>query len=344
LAAPVRITQIDPAADTAGLRACYQVHLACAESDDPAGPPWPWSPFRAWCELGWNGEPRQIWLSCDDGGEPTGYSLLELPDRDNTNRAYLVLSVRPERRRTGIGTALLRHCTAQARLAGRELLDGMTVADPTSAGSAFAASISATAGQLEIRRELRVEAGLPGRLRELKAEASPHTSGYSLVKLTGPGPESMSDQLARVVGAINDAPREHPGQEAAVWDADRIRAADRTLALSGERRYTVLARHDASGELAAITAVHVSPEQPAFGFQGLTAVTREHRGHRLGLAVKVALMEWMAEAEPQVERVTTFNAADNKHMIAINEALGFQVTGEFRSWEADVPGLDRNSE
>lgn len=52
-------------------------------------------------------------------------------------------------------------------------------------------------------------------------------------------------------------------------------------------------------------------------------VAREHRGHRLGLLIKTAMLQWLATAEPQVQRIETGNAAGNKHMIAINERLGF---------------------
>ncbi len=336
LAARVRITRIDPAVEQDSVRMCYQIERECAEADDPVAPPWPWSTFRGWCAMGFTGEPRQVWLASDDDGESAGWSLLELPDRDNTSGASLVLSVRPAQRGAGVGTRLLRHCAEQARLADRKLMHGETLADPKSAGSEFATTIGGRPGLLEIRRELRVDAGLPGRLREHGAQAVAHTGGYSLVSLTGPIPEPLVEQFARIVAAGEDAPRDE-GREAEVWDADRIRASDRSLALRGDVRYTVVARHEASDQLAAMTSLAVAPELPQFGFQGLTAVGREHRGHRLGLAVKVAMLELLAEREPRVERVMTFNAADNAHMIAINAALGFAVTGEFRSWQLDLP-------
>jgi RimJ/RimL family protein N-acetyltransferase len=59
-----------------------------------------------------------------------------------------------------------------------------------------------------------------------------------------------------------------------------------------------------------------------------TVVTRKHRGHRLGLLVKIAMMEWLATTEPQLERITTWNAEVNEHMIAINEAMGYTVFGQ----------------
>ena len=59
-----------------------------------------------------------------------------------------------------------------------------------------------------------------------------------------------------------------------------------------------------------------------------TVVTRKHRGHRLGLLVKIAMLELLATAEPQLERIATWNAQANEHMIAVNEALGYTILGQ----------------
>ncbi len=61
-----------------------------------------------------------------------------------------------------------------------------------------------------------------------------------------------------------------------------------------------------------------------------------HRGHRLGLLVKVVMLEWLTEAEPAIRRILTGNAGANAHMIAINERLGFAVVDTYRSWELDL--------
>ena len=89
--------------------------------------------------------------------------------------------------------------------------------------------------------------------------------------------------------------------------------------------YTIAALHAASGEMAALTDVEADPESPQWGFQLLTAVTRPHRGHRLGLLVKTAMLQWLAVAEPGLERIVTGNAAVNQHMITINEQLGYEL-------------------
>ena len=59
----------------------------------------------------------------------------------------------------------------------------------------------------------------------------------------------------------------------------------------------------------------------------------DHRGHRLGLAVKCALTRAIQENFPEAEYVRTQNAETNAPMVAINEAMGFEihtVEGEFQ--------------
>ena len=115
------------------------------------------------------------------------------------------------------------------------------------------------------------------------------------------------------------------------------------LRLQGVRAYTVAARHDASGELGGLTQVEVGSERPEWAFQALTAVSRAHRGHRLGLRLKLAMLELLARQEPQVTHLLTGNAETNKHMISINSELGYYVLGKpARSWElpaAQVAGV-----
>jgi hypothetical protein len=79
---------------------------------------------------------------------------------------------------------------------------------------------------------------------------------------------------------------------------------------------------------------------PEWGFQELTAVARPHRGHRLGLRLKLAMLDRLALQEPQLTRIMTGNTAGNDHMIAINEQLGFRVLDRWPCRElgvADVP-------
>ena len=91
--------------------------------------------FRGWLQVGFMGDPRETWL-LEDAAGIGGWYLLELPARDNGHLGHLDLSVRPQRQRHGIGTALLRHAAGRAVASGRELLAGFAWAG--SPGEAFA--------------------------------------------------------------------------------------------------------------------------------------------------------------------------------------------------------------
>ena len=67
--------------------------------------------------------------------------------------------------------------------------------------------------------------------------------------------------------------------------------------------------------------------------QGDTAVARAHRGHRLGLLLKIDMLHWLAEAEPQLEVIETWNQADNAYMINVNEAIGYRLNRIFDTYE-----------
>jgi RimJ/RimL family protein N-acetyltransferase len=155
-------------------------------------------------------------------------------------------------------------------------------------------------------------------------------------------PEEFIEQAAGLYAALNDAPRS-PGSAPEIWDAQRVRERVNGLYPHfGLREYAVAARHEPSGELAALTQVGVDPADPGWGVQMNTTVIRKHRGHRLGLRVKIAMLKLLAAPEPRLERIVTWNAEANKYMIAVNEALGYTVLGQpvtvWRIEGATVPG------
>lgn len=319
----MRIVQLDPADDDA-LRACHEVHKTAAAEDDPREPPMSLAVFRVWLADGWEFNPGEVWwVPGEDSGEAIAWYRLDLPDLENRDRAFVSPVVRPKSRRNGVGRELLRHAADRAAANGRTILAGVAVQD--SAGDAFARSVGAKPGLIEARRMLdlrKVAPGLYARLRETAASAA---AGYTIVSWTGPTPEEYLGLVAAAYNAMNDAPRDE-GWEDDIWDAERVRTrSQRVLHRTDVRGYAVAALHDATGEMAGLTHVEVDPEQPEWGYQGLTAVTRGHRGHRLGLLTKATMLEWLATAEPQIERILTGNAASNQHMIAVNETLGYEL-------------------
>lgn len=314
-------------ADTGSVLECHDVHIAALRADDPGGPAPAAQVFGYSLEYGWAGDPGEVWLA-RAGGALAGWCRLELPDLDHRDLARLTLVVTPDRRRRGIGRELLRHAVARAAAAGgRATLSGAALAG--SAGEAFARASGAIPGITDVRRVLAVRDLSPGRLSELRAEAERSAAGYSLVTWTGLIPPELLGPVARMEQAMEDS----LGGQRGTWDAARVdERSNRMVRTTDVRRYWTGARHDSTGELVAITRLEADPEDPAWGHQGLTAVTVPHRGHRLGLLVKAAMMQWFTTAEPLVERIHTVNSGDNVHMIAINEALGYRTLGPATTW------------
>jgi RimJ/RimL family protein N-acetyltransferase/GNAT superfamily N-acetyltransferase len=337
-----RIERFAPETDPGRVSDCFEILRAANSVDDPDGPPMSRMAFEGWLRTGWIADPRETWFVSAADDTVTGWYLLELPARDNRHLASLQAFVRPDRRRQGFGAALVRHGAGRALADGRSLLSSF--AWEQSVGEAFARSLGATAGIAEIRRVLDLAAVPADRLGELRAAAEPASAGYSLIAWTSPTPERYLDEVAAINRALADAPHD-PSWEPSAWDAERVRETDRRIQLQGVRAYTVAARHDATGELAGLTQVEVPADEPRWAFQGLTAVVRNHRGHRLGLLLKVAMLERLVKAEPDIQRIITGNADGNRYMIAINETLGYRILGRpARGWELPVADvLERTS-
>jgi GNAT superfamily N-acetyltransferase len=330
----MRIVQWNPA-DTEALRGCLEVRRAAQVADDPLGSPKSARVLGGWLRRGYSGDPGEAWFVPGPAGNVLAWYRLALPDLENVDRAMLHLVVHPEHRRRGLGRELLRHAAGRAAADGRVVLTGWVRED--SPGDAFAGWAGATLGQSEIRRVLDLRKVPAAKIAGLRETAARAAAGYSLVSWTGATPEDYLGPLASVINAFADAPRDEGIQEEA-WDVRRVRErGDATMELLGVHGYTVAALHDRSGEMAAMTQLVVDPENPQWGHQALTAVTRPHRGHRLGLLVKAAMLDWLAEAEPQLEQIETGNAASNQHMIAVNETLGYEVAAPaFHSCELGV--------
>jgi GNAT superfamily N-acetyltransferase len=331
----VIIKRFDPESDTGGLRACFDMTMAGWPVDRPGEPGWAYESFAGKWVRGFDPAPQHAWLAIDESGIPVGCYLLQLPDRENQSTANCIVVVDPARRQQGVGAKIIAHCGEEARRAGRSRLIGY--ARDGTPGAAFAGALGARPGIEEVDRVLELDAALGARIPDLRAVADRGAAGYSLVSWIGPTPDEYVDDVVLVNAAMADAPRDE-GMEPHAWDAERLRHAEQTALEYGITSYAVAARHDATGRLAAFTEVITEAGTPDWGFQQLTAVLAEHRGHRLGLLIKIAMIDLLAQRDPKVRHIQTGNAGANAHMIAINEQLGFTVLAVHRSWELDLAG------
>ena len=71
-------------------------------------------------------------------------------------------------------------------------------------------------------------------------------------------------------------------------------------------------------------------------FQFMTVVAPEHRGHRLGILIKIANLQQVHQHEQPPRRICTWNGETNAEMVRVNEELGFVVAGHASNWQKSL--------
>jgi GNAT superfamily N-acetyltransferase len=205
------------------------------------------------------------------------------------------------------------------------------------AGDRFARAVGAHAALGDVRRRLEVAAVDPAEQDRLLEESLAKATGYSLVKWGGTTPEQYIDDIALLDSSfVEEAPSGDLAVEPEKVDAGRVRAIDKAVARNGARRYNTGLVHDESGRMVAWTALAVLKTVPWHSWQNITLVDPRHRGHRLGMVAKLVNLRYLMEHEPEVRVVDTWNAEVNRHMIAINEAMGFRAVDAWTNWQLEI--------
>ncbi|GAB4002296.1 hypothetical protein GCM10029992_40100 [Glycomyces albus] len=93
---------------------------------------------------------------------------------------------------------------------------------------------------------------------------------------------------------------------------------------SGTIPVRTIAIHRPTGEPAALTAIYARAGE-AEARQAITITAPAHRGHRLGMLTKLRNLAQLRERFGQATTVWAGNADTNAHMVAINEALGYET-------------------
>ncbi len=279
---------------------------------------------------------------------PVVLGEMRLPLLDNTDNAVVHVATRPTYRRQGFGTAMLEHLTARARAHARTRLIG-EVCEPMRSnesgdahpapppGVLFATQVGARPVTSEVRRLLRISDIDDVKLTGLNEDAVAHSADYSLVQWEGPAPAEFLDDLAVLHSRMTiDAPLEDLDWEPEQWTPQRYREREQRVIANGQVCLCTVARHDASGQIVALTDIGVTSAQPDIAYQWATIVLPSHRGHRLGMLVKIANLAYLRTSRPHVRSLNTWNAAINDHMVGINEAIGFRPVERWREWQLEL--------
>jgi GNAT superfamily N-acetyltransferase len=275
-----------------------------------------------------SGTGGQVWdaYGAFAGGRMVGELIVTAPLRDNLHVARIFVWVHPAHQRQGIGTRLSSYADDRVRALGRRTCHAMgrIGVDRANGNRGFAEAMGYTLANTEIERRLPLPAD-GALLDRLAAEAAPHHTAYTLRTVVGPVPADLAASyialrnLLGVEAPMGDLEVE-PGRET----VDELTVQDRYLSEAGRIRVGAYAL-DESGAVVAYSVAAVSNEHHAHVDQWGTLVDPAHRGHRLGMAVKCAGLKALSEEFPGKRFIETTNAETNAHMVAINEALGFEV-------------------
>jgi GNAT superfamily N-acetyltransferase len=282
---------------------------------------------------GWDLEPGEMFLYTPEGSHsPLGVLEVDLPLRDNRHLVWAGITVHPDHRRLGHGTAIMEQVFRRAEEAGRTTIWLGTAEDDRGARTFLEQSGFSYASHDARRRQVLAEVDQE-ELDRLSAVAAAAASDYVLEKGVAPTPDDVLEELVEVTAAINDAPMGDLTYEDEIFDLQRLKDFEWAGLGRGDTMYRVWARHRDSGEVGGHTVVTTHPLLPTLAGQADTAVSRKHRGHRLGLLLKIEMMRWLAEAEPQLEEIRTFNNVDNDFMINVNEVIGYRLSRIFATYQ-----------
>jgi GNAT superfamily N-acetyltransferase len=279
----------------------------------------------------------RLWVAWDASGDRAlglGNTSV-MAGEANRHILYLSIRVRPDARRRGIATRLLKHAAEAARRKDRRLFLATTISR-VPAGEAFMNRLGASMGLSNSSSELLIDDLDPSLMRRWRERAHERASDFALGLWEGPYPDDAIADVLAMYKVMNTAPRGELDIEDLEPTVELLREWEANTRETGVERWTMFARHVATGKIAGYTEVFWHPSRPDLLGQGDTGVSPEFRNRGLGRWLKAAMMEKVLSDRPQVTRVRTGNAESNAPMLAINREIGFKHVLTTYDWQVDV--------
>lgn len=262
-----------------------------------------------------------------------GVLEVNVPLNENLDMIHFNLEVLEQYRGRGIASRLvdeletLRRQIDRPRLTvyGTETNVDQDLSDPKLPINKITARLGLTQRNVAVARVL----DLPMRtdvLDAMEADAAAYLGDYTIEVWHGHPPQEHWLRYGALLTQLDlDEPDEEVELEPQYYDEARLQ--------------TAFDRQDRTG-IVPIIAVAVAPDGSLVGHSELqyrdnpgttlvwqenTLVMPEHRGHRLGLALKAATHRVISTQAPQLRTELTWNSHVNDQMISINEKMGYRV-------------------
>ncbi len=299
-------------------------------------------------------EPKRLLVARVDG-RLVARAIHETRGDGSTDVAWVSVEVLPDFRRRGIGSALLERLESIARDNGRSIIQtyaiaaeypGERLASPTGWGSVpvedpgvrFLMRRGWSLEQVVRARRLALPAD-PTMLARLLADAQAAARDYRVhTWVDRTPPEWLTDIAVLSTRMSTDAPSAGLDASEEVWTVERVLDREEREAQSPRRQLIAAVEHVPTNTLVGYTELSVPPQIGRAVTQEDTIVMREHRGHRLGMLLKTANIAHLTRTHPGHPSITTFNAEENRHMLAVNDAVGFVPIAYEGAWRKVLDG------
>ncbi len=322
----IRELNADDLADDATLGEFFDVTTRAQVLGREDQPRWTRDEFFGAIRSADQGE-REVLYAASEGSRLVGTLRLFFPLLDNTDKAAFTLAVDPPSRRGGIGRALVARAEDAVRADGRRLImsDSKLPFDQrdTHPYRLFAEACGYQLSNVEVVRHLALPVP-DDEVEDWIGEAAPHHDGYTIESYIDGVPDELVESLLVLLGQLAvDAPTGLVDfEEEGLTPARFAEMLERERAM-GRSRFETVALTPAR-QVVAQSTLSVPRGSGTEAFQWGTFVHRQHRGHKLGLAVKAVNLRALQAYRDDLVLVTTQNAETNGYMISINERMGFR--------------------
>ncbi len=256
-------------------------------------------------------EPDRVLLLADLDGELAGCGIA---DRSSFGgRAFIAARVLPDRRRRGVGSALVRALADHARSLGLAGVNAFVYADePHSIAFAESLGLAEVDYQLQQARQIgteRLPEALPGiEIRSLEARREELLDAVWPVALEG------YEDLP-IPGGVT--------YEKETWLRDEATRPDGSFAAFE------------GGDAVGYAGMVEHANGAAIAEHGLTVVRRDRRGRGIARALKQTQLHWASHAG--VAELVTWTQRGNEAMQALNRGLGYTDKSKVITYQGPLP-------
>lgn len=316
------------------LREMWEYYKAVYAEELPGDPV---SPFRRQA-LDWRNfradHARDRWLMRDqhDGIVAVGASFRDLAQ--NLENASFWIHVREDMRGNGLGKQLATHILQVCEADGRRRIDTNTV--DGAAAEVWLERLGLQKAIQEKRSRLVVADVDRDMMRSWISRTRERADGYHLVHFRAPFPDEIVEKYCELQFQMNTAPLDDFEEEEVVFTPEMWRDQEQKINQAEADLDSFIAVHTATGDFVGSTSIESDRLWPEQAWQWETVVHPDHRNLGLGRSLKASMFEELMTWELPVERIDTYNASSNGHMLNINIAMSFKPILIKNIWQGDL--------